>query len=55
MTMDMERIKKIQDMDFSSEGVKEEILNLLELLCGVIISNSRQFSHHKANCAGFLF
>ena len=40
--MDMERIKRIQDMDFSAEGVKEEILNLLEILCGAIIELQKE-------------
>jgi len=34
--IDMERVKRIQDIDFSSDEAREEILNIIEMLCSII-------------------
>ena len=34
--IDMERVKRIQDIDFSSDEAREEVLNIIEVLCSVI-------------------
>jgi hypothetical protein len=35
--IDMDRIKRIQDMDFTSEETRQEIYNIIEMLCAKII------------------
>lgn len=40
--VDIERIKRIQDMDFSSDETKKEILNIIELLCSNVIELQKE-------------
>ena len=45
--IDMEKIKNLQSMDFSVPEVKNDILNLLETLCGIITTQYQEIQELK--------
>ena len=46
-TIDIERIKRLQNSDFSSPETQKEVFNLIESLCAIIIEQNEKIQQLK--------